>query len=83
MLDRSVHRRTIGRIRIEHEDTRLSHITRERSELVAHGFALRQVTHRERDVRTLLEIRAYHGRTDIAGAAGKYYGALREVEHRR
>jgi hypothetical protein len=30
----------------------------------------------------LLEIRAEDRRPDVAGRARKYYGALREIEHR-
>src|SRR5438445_626429 len=47
----------------------------------AEPLALRDVAHGGGDVRALREVRAGDRRSEVPGAAGKYYGALREVEH--
>lgn len=49
---------------------------------VTEGGALRLFADGNRHVRALLQIRAEHRRTNVAGRARKYYGALRKIEHR-
>src|SRR5438034_1398831 len=82
LLDEGVHRGAIARIHDPNEDTRIIRWTGQVTKRVAQTRALGFVSDRCRDVRGLLEIGAKDRRADVSSRSRKYYGALREIEHR-
>src|SRR6267142_929143 len=82
LFDEGLHPRTIAWIDDAHENARIIGLTGQVTKRVAERGALGLVSDGYRDVRALLEIGAKHRRADVSSRARKYYGALREIEHR-
>jgi hypothetical protein len=77
LLHESLHRLPVGRVRRCHHQAFVAADRR------FEGRSFRLIADGEGDMRPLLQIRAYHRWTDVSRPARKYYGALREIEHRR
>ena len=65
-----------------HQDPRIFRGTSQAAKRVPKRSALGLFSDRYRHVRPLLDVRAKDRRAHVPGRARKYYGALREIEHR-
>lgn len=82
LFGEGLHRGAVAWIGNANKDPRVLRSTGQVTKRVTEGGALRLFADGNRHVRALLQIRAEHRRTNVAGRARKYYGALRKIEHR-
>ena len=75
--------RAIAGVGRDRQKARVVRSAGEVAEALAQRRPFRRIADRHRDVRSLLEVAAYHRGTNISGRAGDHRRAPGKVEHRR